>query len=213
MAYSYDREARRFRDTETGRFVSKRTINATRDQIIDQSRERIGVLTDRLQVGDLTVSEWRVAMRAEIKVTEIQQYLMGRGGRHMMSPSDWGKVGSEVRRQYRYLDRLVANYERGDISDAVFRSRARIYTAGSNAGFARGQEAAWDIRLPAMPGDGSTRYGGFCRCYWDIVQTATEVQATWRLGGSRETCTDCVQRAGAWAPLRFSRETRMRELP
>jgi hypothetical protein len=203
MAYAYDREARRYRDTDTGRFVSQRTIDRTRDALIDRSRDRIGALTDRLHAGEVTLSDWRTAMRAEIKQIEVQQYLLGRGGRNVMTPRDWGRIGAEVRRQYRYLDRLVAEYQRGEISDAAFRSRARMYTSGSNAAFSRAQGEAWAIALPAHPGDGSTRCLGYCKCSWSITQTATEIHATWRLGGSRETCPDCVQRSHDWAPLRF----------
>lgn len=207
MAFQYDAAAKRYRDATTGKFVPKGTINRFRDDMIDQSMARIDDLTSRMLNGGLSLDDWRLAMRAEIKTTTIAEYLLGRGGRNAMTQSDWGKIGAELRKQYRYLERFAAEIHNGTLSDKEIAARARMYTAGANSSFGRGQASAWRVQLPAYPGDGSTQCKSYCRCSWVMSETDTEIMASWTLGGSKEKCPDCQRRARTWDPLVFDRMT------
>jgi hypothetical protein len=124
-----------------------------------------------------------------------------------MTQSDWGKIGADLRKQYRYLDRFANEIALGQLSDKEIAARARMYTAGANSNFGRGQAAAWHVTLPAYPGDGSTQCKNYCRCSWVMSETETEIRASWRLGGSKEKCPDCRRRASTWNPLVFDRAT------
>ena len=207
MAFQYDAGAKRYRNTSTGKFVGRTTIARIRDDMIDQSMARIDDLTARMLNGTISLDDWHLAMRAEIKQTTIAEYLLGRGGRNTMRPSDWGRIGAELRKQYRYLERFRTAIDLGQLSEKEVAARARLYTAGANASYGRGQAAAWQVTLPAYPGDGSTQCKNYCRCSWVMAETETEVRATWRLGGSKEKCPDCRRRASTWAPLVFDRAT------
>lgn len=207
-AYRYETASRRFRDVETGRFVSRRTIDRARDEMLDRSMARVDALTTSMQSGQITRFDWWIAMRAEIKQVRIAEYLLARGGRNAMTQSDWGTIGAEIRRQYQYLDRFFAEISQGTVSESETAARARLYVAGSNASYADGQAATWNnVQFPARPGDGSTQCRQYCRCSWSLVETDDAIEATWRLGGSKETCADCKERANAWAPLRFDKQS------
>lgn len=123
-----------------------------------------------------------------------------------MTQADWGRIGREVRTQYAYLERFLS--ELPQLSDEAITARARLYVAGANSGYSRGQAAAWNnVSLPAHPGDGSTICRRYCRCGWVMGETDEAITATWRLGGSQDKCDDCKRRAREWAPLRFDRKT------
>ena len=204
--FSWDKGARRFRHGESGRFVSQRTIDGVRDEILDRSMSRVDAITKAMLDGNMSRGDWLVAMRNEIKSVHIQEYLLSRGGRNAMTPADWGRIGREVRTQYNYLDRFAA--ELSTLSDEAVAARARLYTAGANTAYAEGQAAAWNnVRLPARPGDGSTRCKRYCRCSWIMGETEAAITARWTLGSSREKCDDCKRRAREWAPLSFDKGT------
>jgi hypothetical protein len=134
-----------------------------------------------------------------------------------MTQSDWGRVGAEVKAQYRYLqgfaDAVVA--QKDTISLAYIEARANMYgeaarhtanimQAGNLAGGTRRQPTGYDS-LPWMPGDGSTRCLTNCKCHWEItVIDQTDdmqlVQAVWTLAEA-EHCPDCVERDGYTAYL------------
>lgn len=207
MPFQYDSGAKRYRNPTTGKFVAADTVAKARDEIIDRSMARIDALTRKFTDGTLSLEDWRTAMRSEIKATSIEEYLLGRGGRNSMTQSDWGKIGAELRKQYNYLDRFSAEIQLGTLSDKEIAARARMYTAGANVGYGRGQAASWGVVLPAYPGDGSTECRNYCRCSWVMSETEDEIHARWRLGGSRERCEDCQRRSSEWSPLRFDRVT------
>lgn len=204
--FRWDKSARRFRHGESGRFVSARTIDRVRDEMLDRSVARVDALTEAFTSGRMSRDAWWLAMRAEIKQVHIAEYLLARGGRNAMTQSDWGRIGRELRTQYAYLERFLA--EIPTLSEKEVAARARLYVAGANSAYSRGQASAWNnVRLPAHPGDGSTQCKRYCRCAWVMGETDEAITATWTLGGSREKCDDCKRRAREWAPIEFDRMT------
>lgn len=204
--YVWEEASRRFRGPD-GKFVSKATMQSLRDTMVDASVQRVTDLTGQLTRGEIDIDAWRTAMRAEVKQVHIIEYLIGRGGRAQMTPRDWGRIGAEVRKQYAYVERLIIERASGVVSDAELTARARMYPASATASHERAKGAQWNIRLPAQPGDGSTKCKSWCRCSWSIVERNGTIEATWELGGSKETCEDCTRRANEWAPLRFDAGT------
>jgi hypothetical protein len=200
--FVWDEASRRFRGAD-GKFLGKATMQAIRDDAVDKSVERVTDLAGQLTRGEIEIDAWRTAMRAEVKQVHIIEYLVGRGGRSQMTPRDWGRIGAEVRKQYAYVERLIIERTAGTVSDAAFTARARMYPASATASHERANGARWNITLPAQPGDGGTQCLSWCRCSWDIRERNGAIEATWTLGGSRETCPDCQRRAQEWAPLRF----------
>lgn len=204
--FTWDAGSRRFRGRD-GKFISKATLNTIRDEAVDRAMDRVTDLSEQLTRGEIDLPTWRAGMRQEVKQVHIIEYLIGRGGRSQMTPRDWGRIGAEVRKQYAYLERLVIERQAGTVSDAALTARARMYPASATASHERAQGARWGIDLPAQPGDGSTECRSFCRCSWEIVERNNAIEATWTLGGSKETCPTCQERAGSWAPLRFDLTT------
>ena len=56
-----------------------------------------------------------------------------------MTQSDFGKLGSEIKQQYRYLQQFEADLRDGKLSEAQIAARARSYIDTANAMYAEAQ--------------------------------------------------------------------------
>ena len=199
---------RRYRDTRTGRFVSRSAVRTQVQNSIDVSVDRSEEIARTIAAGELDALDARAIMRQEIKKSYIRSYELGRGGRRAMTQSDWGSVGGMLREQYRYLDRFVGEMADGNLSEGQIKTRFSMYLRSSREGFERGNAGSQQIPhgiLPAYPGDGQSECLVNCRCRWVITReyafgTFMGWNCTWTLGDA-EHCRTCVNRASLWAPL------------
>ena len=188
-----------------GTYLSERRMNAVRDEWIAVSKQRVNAMAEQLSSGRMTVQEWTYAMRREIRVNHINEYMLGHGGRSTMTQADWGRVGNKVRDQYAYLDNFSRQIAAGNYSEAQIAARARMYVEASSAAYEHGRAKAFGVPdLPAYPGDGSTQCLSNCKCSWRFRETDTEWLCYWTLGQA-EHCDDCVQRSRDWNPLTFAK--------
>lgn len=178
MAWRFDPTSRRYRDSETGRFLSR----ARAQELLDQSRttgqDEVTRLAGLLAGGQIDPADWRLRMRGEIKAEAIRQYLLGRGGRAQMTHSDWGRVGGIISDQYRYLDRnessFYAQVLAGELNEGTIAHRSRMYINSTREAY----ERALIARLRGSPFD----------------------EERWFLGAA-EHCTDCSDLAArGWVP-------------
>jgi len=141
-------------------------------------------------------------MKQLIRGVHTSTAAIGKGGWDQMTWSDWGRLGTPLREQYRYLHGFTEtiNSQRDTISLRAIQARARLY--GNAAGYsAILMQAGAEIadQLPFMPKDGSTECWNGCHCIWllDVIDTLDNgtqvVQATWRIRPA-EHCQDCVDR-------------------
>lgn len=132
--------AARYRDPETGRFVSRDTIRYGLDDLIRLSQNRISQASDQLRDGRIGVEEWQRIMRDEIKRTQLGAEALVRGGWGQMTPADYGRVGARVREQYGYLANFSQQLLDGAIrTDGGFMSRARLYAGASRVAYHESQ--------------------------------------------------------------------------
>lgn len=201
--WAYDSTARRYRDRVSGRFLSATEMAEIRDDL--QARLRAGVrdLTERLADGRLTVQQWERAMQAQIKQVHALEYAFGRGGRKQMTADDWRELGHVVREQWAYLRNFAQHVATGQMTAGQIAARAGMYLNATTTSYEQGRGAAFGIRLPAYPGQGSECLSQ-CHCRWVIAETETQWHATWTLGAA-EHCDTCRVRAGTWAPLVIQR--------
>lgn len=195
----WDQGARRYRDG-SGRFLAQETVLAYRDKALAATERGIAQLVDDLDAGRITAQGFRDGMRRQIKLSYGAEYVYGRGGFRNMTPRDWGILGADVKRQYKYLDRFVDAIEADDLSIPQIRARANLYGGGAVQSYERGYASSWDVELPGHPGDGGTPCYGNCRCSWRLEMGEDgAVLAYWELGGD-DPCKGCRARASAWYP-------------
>lgn len=124
--WRWNESAGRYIDTETGKFISRTYALDLIKQSIQQSIVVTDTLANYVSNGLIAVDDWKSLMRSEIRDEYIRQYLAGIGGREMMTPADWGKIGSLLKEQYKFLDGFAK--EVPNLSEAQIRVRAAMYS-------------------------------------------------------------------------------------
>jgi hypothetical protein len=201
VAWSFDAASKRYRNSETGRFLSNAQMVGLRDRFTDSLKDRATDLATRRAEGDLSQNDWEREMRSLIKSAYVDLAALGRGGRRSMAPADWGRVGQLIRGQYGYLGSFAD--DTANLSEAQIRARAGLYVESATQAYERGRAAAFDVTLPTYPGE--QRCGPNCRCAWHLEEAEGEIRATWTLG-SAEHCEDCSGNAAQWNPLIIQRQ-------
>lgn len=157
-SYYWDRSTARYRDVETGRFVSRSTIHNYVTQSISSATTASavtegGVISAGTSVyanlaaaGLVTPEQFVDLMRGEIKREYIRQYLLGAGGRDQMTQADWGRIGGMLKEQYGYLNGFADALAAGQLSEAQIAARAAMYVNSAREAFNR---ADWRSHLKA----------------------------------------------------------------
>ena len=161
----------------------------------------VGRMAEQLYTGEISLGTWSEQMKAEIKALHTAAGAMGKRGWDNMTQSDWGKVGAEVKKQYRYLqgfaEDIAAN--RDTMTLGQLQARANMYAEAAGYTSERMQADA-DIldKLPWLPKDGSTQCLVNCKCHWELTVIGETkknqlVRAVWMLSEA-EHCDDCLDR-------------------
>lgn len=138
--YEWSRKAARYRDPRTGRFITRNEVRGWVDKLVQQSQRRLATAADDLRNGRTSVGQWQKIMRDEIKQTQLAAEALVRGGWKQMTSRDFGRVGSRVREQFKYLDRFTREVESGkQASDGRLVQRAKSYAAAARVNFHESQ--------------------------------------------------------------------------
>jgi hypothetical protein len=120
---TFDSATRRYRAPD-GRFVSKQAVRLEAHRVVQTSTRHLVELSERLRAGEISLAEWVVEFRAEIKRAHSLAYILARGGRDAMTGSDWGRLGQLLRFEYDALNRFATQIQNGA---AVNMGRVRMY--------------------------------------------------------------------------------------
>lgn len=201
--WEWDQPSKRYRNRDSGRYMSSRQMLPLRDAFIDAQKEAVTDLVDRLVDGEISTNRFVQEMRNLIKTSFVDEYALAHGGRHNMTSRDFGIVGQMCRSQYSYLNNFAAEMNDGKLSPGQIRARGRLYIEAASQAYER---AAAEVRgisgphgLPAYPGDGSTACRTNCRCSWEFTETDDAWECRWTLHPA-EHCLDCLGRSATWNP-------------
>lgn len=199
--WTWDQNNKRYRSTETGRYVGPRQMTELRDEFIQAKSDVAQSLANDLANGKASLQEMEVAFRREIKTVFVDQYVMAKGGRNAMTQADWGAVGQMVREQYAFAHDFARDIADGKLSEAQIANRVQSYFNSSTQAFERGHTASYGVpTLPEYPADGSQTCRSNCRCSWGIEETDDAWNCTW-MTSAGESCPTCTDNAKKWAPL------------
>lgn len=115
---------------ESGRAVPLRTVEGWVDKATQNIEQRLENITRNLISNEINTAEWALQMKSEIRNAHNAMAMIANGGRKQMTAQAWGKVGSVIKQQNKFLDNFVRGIENGDIAitDALI-ARARLYGA------------------------------------------------------------------------------------
>ena len=137
--YKWNAKAGRYVHKRTGRFVKNSAIKADLERVITESQHNMIGIADSVGAGRLTLNELKIALKNEIKRLGSTQAALANGGFAQMTLSDWGFVGSELKKQYNYAKGFIADIAKGKYgyppSGGAFENRLRLYAqAGRGIG-------------------------------------------------------------------------------
>ena len=210
MSWFWNEAAKRYQwRNGSARFLSHETVMGYVTESLATAGSAMDLLAEYVAEGLLSVGDWRMLVRQELKKEYIRQYLLGRGGLGQMAYADWGSIGGMLKEQYRWLDGFLDEVAAGRLSEAQIRSRLRMYVNSARQAFERARTRAimgWEVHLPAYPGDGSTACLSNCGCEWriEVAEDENGVQigwdCFWELNPALEHCQDCTERHEQWWP-------------
>lgn len=198
----WEEDLKRYRDTQTGRFIGIEQMNNLRSDFFFIQKQKMGDLANQYSNETLGLFDFEKQVKQVLKDTYIDMYAMGKGGRNNLTQSDWGKIGAMLKEQYgqiSYLANFMRQIANGDLSEAQIAARLNMYINSANEALWRGFASDLPIDLPAYPGDGSTQCLTNCQCTWDIRQVEGGYDCYWVLGYA-EHCPDCIDREQMWSP-------------
>jgi hypothetical protein len=104
----------RYVDASTGRFVSAGTVQDALEEQITVATEKMQTIARALANQEISIAEWQVATRREMKLIHTQAAALSKGGWAQMSQADWGAVGRVSRNQYELLEKFAIQIETGE---------------------------------------------------------------------------------------------------
>ena len=138
-AWSYDRDAGRYRD-ERGKFLSKSAVGQLVDKRIDKLEGLLKRYTRMLGDGQITLDQWQGSVREAIKAAHIQAAIVGYGGREAMGSAEFGRIGQRLRLEYGYLQNFVRDLLDGRVSSPMALARIGLYAKSVRGSYWQGTE-------------------------------------------------------------------------
>lgn len=170
--YVFDIPSDRYREVSTGRYVAWSQVRQQIDKVLDSRSSVMQGLTRDLSNGKISLETWLRSMAQEIKTSHLLASIAANGGIERMTFADYGKVGAQIKKQYKYLRNFGKQIESGD---QKLDGRA-VVRSGLYAQSARGEYE--QIRRH--------HHGGEER----------------RVLHARESCNDCISYAArGWQPV------------
>lgn len=130
--FIFSQKTGNYRYASNGNVVPPERINNWIDDASKKMGENLAQIADDLRKGKINEAEWVIRMSEEIKNGHRGVALIAGGGRSNMTVSDWGWLGSVIRRELTYLNGFaneIANRPAGTQLTQAFISRAKSYSA------------------------------------------------------------------------------------
>jgi len=173
----------RYVNKATGKIVARDAINAAMEARIGAGKDIVNNLSLSLAKGDVSLAQWQIAMRDEVKILHTMAGATSKGGWDRMAPADWGRIGNITKGQYQKLQGFAIDIADGKEKltnllgepNGRFLQRSRMY---ANAAYGTLEEA--------------NRLGAADR---GMVEER-------RVREAENSCDDCIRyEAMGWQPL------------
>lgn len=156
--FTYDPRTLRYHD-KNGKFVSEKKVIEITNQYLLNNKAQAAGLADQLIRHEITVPQWERAITLLLKDAHLTAYSLGKPG--ALTQSDYGRVGAQLKYQYRKLRNFSDEIISGKLSEAQIRNRTQLY-------FGKITESYWSGRRAINRENGAMwerRYlGGIHNC-------------------------------------------------
>ena len=141
-AFKWEKNSNRYRNKETGRFISKEAVYTLTQKRIEYVKGDLGSVGQLLLDGKINLKAWQQQTAETLKILHTQQYLLGVGGQKALQKSDYLEVGRELKSQYQYLRNFAIDLTQGKMTPAQFSARLAMYADAAKVSFFRGEKVA-----------------------------------------------------------------------
>lgn len=184
--------------------LSHDDLMAIRNAIADGMSEESAALARQLVAKAITLAEWAKAFARLIADGVTAAFLLGRGGTAQLDADATAALGELIATQHDYAadfaKAIAAELDKEEPQLGFVSSRSSQYAGASVNAFDQGRALDFQVSLPYYPADGLTSCMMSCRCEWQIVDTDTELTATWITVGDHKVCDDCEARGKEYGP-------------
>ena len=153
-AFTWDTKSQRYRYKDSGKYVSAEAVRNLSEKYIDQLKDDLGTIADKLIQGKINVATWEETTAKALKELHINQFLLGRGGLKQVTSRDYGVIGAELKKEYQYLRGFSQDILAGKMTREQFRDRVSKYVDSSYGIYELGRAEAhrgagynWERRI------------------------------------------------------------------
>lgn len=140
--YQWEPQSRRYRNTKTGRFLSRQAIATLTQLRIAQVTQELQEIGNALLNNQITLKDWQQQTAQALKVLHTQQFLLGVGGEAQIQPPNYQLITDELVNQYKYLANFANDLVQGKASSAQFKMRLGMYAQAAKVSYFRGEKEA-----------------------------------------------------------------------
>ncbi|MBD2365255.1 hypothetical protein H6G36_29565 [Anabaena minutissima FACHB-250] len=149
--FKWEKQTRRYRNKQTGRFVSKEAVYTLTVSRIELAKTDLDTLGQLLLDNKISLKSWQQQTAESLKILHTQQYLLGVGGQKdllgvggqkAIQKSDYLEIARELKNQYQYLRNFAIDLTQGKMTEAQFKARSGMYADAAKVSYFRGEKVA-----------------------------------------------------------------------
>ncbi|WP_445634524.1 Phage head morphogenesis domain-containing protein [Nostoc sp. DSM 114161] len=189
MPYQFDPNSHRYRDTETGRYVRQVDVLGFVDEEVSRLEVRLKGHARLLVQGKIDIAEFQTRMALTLKESHLRVGAIGAGGTKQLTSAHYGKIGAQLKKQYKYLHGFGQDLAEGKLTKEQAIRRAASYAKSAKTSFfeseftSRGKVGFYAKRLL----DAQSRHCQSCISYqrlqWTLIQLVTPPGVDCECGG------------------------------
>ncbi|MGL5926364.1 hypothetical protein [Chroococcidiopsis sp.] len=139
---SYARKVGKYRDDNTGRFVSRDRILRLVDEEVARLATRMKAHARNLTAGNIDLPTFQQRAVEDLKLSHVRMAILGSGGKSLTTSAQYGATGRLLREQYNYFDGFARDLAAGKLTKAQAIQRASLYGASTRSAFHQSEKIA-----------------------------------------------------------------------
>jgi hypothetical protein len=192
-----------------GRSVDEARALGLRDELAITRELAASSLALPLADGDITLQRWVADMRDITERSYVHQFMLGQGGRNMMTDEGYDWLIENINLAFSEIDYLADRMAIGAYSEAQIASYSETLVGSAVQGFDAGRASAYGIDidgLPDYPGSFRLDCRGRCRCHWRHARIFdgplfARIESYWELDPNAQHCTSCLENNAMYYPF------------
>lgn len=133
--YQFDPSSHRYRDSENGRFVKVAQVTRFVDEEVNRLEVRLKGHARLLASGKIDTAEFQTRMADSLKESHLRVAAIGAGGTKQFTPTHYGKIGAQLKKQYKFLHGFGQDLAEGKLTAEQAIRRAGSYAQSARTSF------------------------------------------------------------------------------